>query len=42
VIIAGAQAGRELMLFERIVCVGRTDENDITLADTSCLATMRG
>lgn len=35
VIIAGAQAGRELMLFERIVCVGRTDENDITLADTS-------
>jgi pSer/pThr/pTyr-binding forkhead associated (FHA) protein len=35
VIIAGGQAGRELMLFERIVCVGRTDENDITLADTS-------
>lgn len=35
VIIAGAQAGRELMLFERILCVGRTDENDITLADTS-------
>jgi pSer/pThr/pTyr-binding forkhead associated (FHA) protein len=35
VITAGAQAGRELMLFERIVCVGRTDENDITLADTS-------
>ncbi len=35
VITAGNQAGRELMLFERIVCVGRTDENDITLADTS-------
>lgn len=35
VLVAGAQAGREIMLFERIVCVGRTDENDVTLADTS-------
>ncbi|MFZ4734606.1 MAG: FHA domain-containing protein [Bradymonadia bacterium] len=35
VLTDGAQAGRELMLFERIACIGRTDENDITLADTS-------
>ncbi len=35
VVTEGAQAGRELMLFERIASVGRTDENDVTLADTS-------
>lgn len=35
VVSSGPQAGREHLLFEPIVCVGRTDENDITLADVS-------
>jgi len=35
VVTAGPQAGREHLLFEPITCVGRTDENDVTLADAS-------
>ncbi len=35
VIISGPQAGREHLLFEPITCVGRTDENDVSLADVS-------
>lgn len=34
-IVAGPKAGREYLLFEPITCIGRTDENDITLADAS-------
>lgn len=35
VIISGPQAGREHLLFEPITGIGRTDENDISLADVS-------
>ena len=35
VIVSGPQAGRECLLFDPIVCIGRTDENDVTLADVS-------
>ncbi|MCA9548168.1 MAG: FHA domain-containing protein [Myxococcales bacterium] len=35
VIIGGPQAGREHLLFEPITCIGRTDENDVSLADVS-------
>jgi ABC transport system ATP-binding/permease protein len=35
VVAAGNGAGREYLLFDPIVCIGRTDENDITLADVS-------
>ncbi len=35
VVVAGPQAGREMLLFDPIVCIGRTDENDVTLPDVS-------
>ena len=35
VVVAGPHAGREHLLFEPITCIGRTDENDITLPDVS-------
>ncbi|MEZ4434490.1 MAG: FHA domain-containing protein [bacterium] len=35
VVVGGKQAGREILLFEPITTVGRTDENDVTLADVS-------
>lgn len=35
VVTAGPQMGREHLLFEPIICIGRTDENDVTLADVS-------
>lgn len=35
VVTSGPQAGREHLLFEPITCVGRTDENDVTLPDVS-------
>ncbi len=35
VISSGAHAGYELLLFDPICCIGRTDENDITLPDAS-------
>lgn len=35
VVTGGPQAGREHLLFEPIICIGRTDENDVTLADVS-------
>ncbi len=35
VITSGAHAGHELLLFDPICCIGRTDENDITLPDAS-------
>lgn len=35
VVMAGPQVGREHLLFEPIICIGRTDENDVTLADVS-------
>lgn len=35
VVVAGNQAGREHLLFEPIIAVGRTDENDVTLPDVS-------
>lgn len=35
VITAGKHAGMEVLLFDPIACIGRTDENDITLPDVS-------
>ena len=35
VVVGGKHAGREILLFEPITTVGRTDENDVTLADVS-------
>lgn len=35
VVASGPQAGREYLLFDPITCIGRTDENDVTLADVS-------
>lgn len=35
VVVSGPQAGREHLLFDPIACIGRTDENDVTLADVS-------
>ncbi len=35
VVVSGPRAGAENLLFDPIVCIGRTDENDITLADVS-------
>lgn len=35
VVASGPQAGREFLLFDPIACIGRTDENDVTLADVS-------
>ncbi len=35
VVTSGNHAGREILLFEPITTVGRTDENDVTLADVS-------
>jgi pSer/pThr/pTyr-binding forkhead associated (FHA) protein len=35
VVVSGPQAGREHLLFEPIVAIGRTDENDVTIADVS-------
>jgi pSer/pThr/pTyr-binding forkhead associated (FHA) protein len=35
VVMGGPQAGREHLLFEPITSVGRTDENDVTIADVS-------
>jgi pSer/pThr/pTyr-binding forkhead associated (FHA) protein len=35
VVLGGPQAGREHLLFEPITSVGRTDENDVTIADVS-------
>lgn len=34
-IISGNDVGREYLMFEPVICIGRTDENDITLADVS-------
>ncbi|MFN3201854.1 MAG: FHA domain-containing protein [Bradymonadia bacterium] len=35
VVVSGPQAGREHLLFEPVTRIGRTDENDVTLADAS-------
>ena len=35
VVIGGPDVGREHLMFEPITCIGRTDENDVTLADVS-------
>ncbi len=35
VITEGKHAGMEILLFDPIACIGRTDENDITLPDVS-------
>lgn len=35
VVMAGNHAGREILLFEPITTIGRTDENDVTLPDVS-------
>ena len=35
VLVSGQKAGREHLLFDPIICIGRTDENDVTLADVS-------
>ncbi len=35
VVLAGPQAGREHLLFEPITSVGRTDENEVVVADVS-------
>lgn len=35
VIVSGPQAGREHLMFEPITSIGRTDENDVTVADVS-------
>lgn len=35
VVVGGNHAGREILLFEPITTIGRTDENDVTLPDVS-------
>lgn len=35
VVADGPQAGREHLLFEPIISIGRTDENDVTISDVS-------